>query len=134
MAVQGESERRREVIEALEEMMDDYPTDAVVDACGYSSRVQLRMQLKRWGRPDLAAKIPSKTSEERRADVASEVERLIGLRDPEDIAVALGYHSASSLDRALRRWGYSDLARRLAEDSDRDDTGRFILHTLGRIR
>ena len=71
---------------------------------------------------------------ERRQHVIAEVELLAGLRDPDDLAMAIDYRSASSLNRALRRWGRSDLAHRLAEDSDRDDTGRFILHTLGRIR
>ncbi|MDK9627039.1 hypothetical protein [Propionibacterium freudenreichii] len=61
---------------------------------------------------------------ERRQHVIAEVELLAGLRDPDDLARALGYQRPCHLDVMLRRWGREDLAdktqQRRAED--RTDT------------
>ncbi|WP_404901782.1 hypothetical protein [Propionibacterium freudenreichii] len=75
---------------------------------------------------------------ERRQHVIAEVEHCLGWRSRDDICHALGYALPDHLDRLLHRAGREDLVTRLHQadrgDDTRDDTGRFILHTLGRIR
>ncbi|MDK9332623.1 hypothetical protein FAM23868_001963 [Propionibacterium freudenreichii] len=126
------AQRRREVIEAVEKLVWVDRADEIAAELGYSSRYALQQSLRRWGRRDLASRIV-RTSETHRDRVIADVEWIAGTRDPEDVARATGYRNATALHVALTRWGRKDLADRVVGAS-RDDTGRFRLHTLGRIR
>ncbi|MDK9342156.1 hypothetical protein [Propionibacterium freudenreichii] len=61
---------------------------------------------------------------ERRQHVIAEVELLAGLRDPDDLATALGYRRPYDLEVSLRRWGREDLADKIQQRraEDRTDT------------
>lgn len=126
------AQRRQEVIEAVEEMVGRDSADEIAAELGYSSRYGVQQSLRKWGRRDLADQIVL-TRETHRDKVIADVEWIAGTRDPEDVARATGYRNAAALQAALTGWGRKDLAGRVVGAS-RNDTGRFILHTLGRIR
>ena len=53
---------------------------------------------------------------EHAVQVVEDVEWLLGTDHPDSIAARLGYPSSRRLGDALRRWGRTDLARRLQEE------------------